>query len=47
MYDRSSSATYIYSVKLDMFASKKKSYDAIPPSPSNAALDYHFKRAAY
>ena len=42
MYDRSSSATYIDRVRLDMFACKQKSYDAIPP-----ALDYHIKRAAY
>ena len=42
MYDRSSSATDIDSIRLDMFACKQKSYDAIPP-----ALNYHIKRAAY
>ena len=30
MYDRSSSATDIDSVRLDMFACKQKSYEAIP-----------------
>ena len=45
MYDRSSSATDIDSVRLDMFARKQKSYYAIPPT--SAALDYHTKRAAY
>ena len=34
MYDRSSSVTDIDSVRLDMFASKQKSYDALPaPQP--------------
>ena len=45
MYDRSSSATDIDGVRLDMFARKQKSYDAIPPT--NAALEYHIKRASY
>ena len=45
MYDRSSSATDIDSVRLDMFAHKQKSYYAIPPT--NAALEYHIKRASY
>ena len=45
MYDRSSSATDIDSVRLYMFARKQKSYDTIPPT--SAALDYHTKRAAY
>ena len=45
MYDRTSSATNIECVKLDMVARKQKSYDAIPPT--SATLDYHTKRAAY
>ena len=45
MYDRSSSATDIDSVRLDKFAHKQKSYDAIPLT--NAALEYHIKRASY
>ena len=45
VYDRSSSTTDIDSIRLDMFARKQKSYDAIPPT--SAALDYHTKRAAY
>ena len=44
MYNRSSSATDIDSVRLDMF-DHKQSYDAIPPT--NAALDYIIKQAAY
>ena len=45
MYERSSSTTDIDSVRLDMIARKKKSYDAIPPT--NATLDYHIKRASH
>ena len=45
MYDRSSSATDIDSVRLDMFARKQNSYDAI--LPTSAPLYYHTKRAAY
>ena len=45
MYDRSSTATDIDSVRLDMFARKQKSYDAI--HQTSAALDYHTKHAAY
>ena len=45
MYDRSSSATDIYNVRLDMFARKQKAYDAKPQT--SAALDYHTKPAAY
>ena len=43
MYDRSSSATDIDSVRLDM--ASPSDHDAIPPA--SAALDYHTKRAAY
>ena len=45
IYDGSSSATDIDSVKLDTYARKQKSYDAI--HPTSAALDYHTQRAAY
>lgn len=45
MYDRSSSATDIDSVRLDLFARKQRAYDAIPPT--RAALVEHVKRAAY
>ena len=45
MYDRSSSATNVDSVRLDMFARKQTSYDAI--SPNSAALVQLIKRAAY
>ena len=45
MYDRSSSATDIDSVRLDMFSRKQKSCVAIPPT--SAALEYHIKRASY
>ena len=45
MYDRSSAATDIDSVRLDLFAHKQKSYDAIPPTI--AAFEYHIKRASY
>lgn len=45
MYDRSSQATDIDAVRLDMFARKQRSYDTIPPT--RAALVQHSKRAAY
>ena len=45
MYDRSSSAIDIDSVRLYIFARKQKSYDAIPPT--SAAMDFHTKRTAY
>ena len=45
MYDRSSSATCVNEARLDLFARKQKSYDAIPPT--RAALKEHAKRAAY
>ena len=32
MYDRSSQATYIDAVRLDMFARKQRLYDTIPPT---------------
>ena len=45
MYDKSSSATDIDSVRLDLFARKQRAYDAIPTT--STALEYHTKRAAY
>ena len=45
MYDRSSQATDIDAVRLDMFAKKERSYVAIPST--RAALVQHTKRAAY
>ena len=45
MFNRSRSATDVDSVRLDMFAGKQESYDAI--RPTSAALDYQTKRAAY
>ena len=45
MYDRSSEATDIDAVRLDMFARKQRSYETIPPT--KAALVQHTKRAAY
>ena len=45
MYDTSSTATDIDSVRLDLFASKQRACDAIPTT--SAALKYHTKRAAY
>ena len=45
MYDRSSEATDIDDVRLDMFARKQRSYEMIPPT--QAALVQHTKRAAY
>ena len=45
MYDKCCSATDIDSVRLDIFARKQKSYDAI--LPTSAAMDYHTKCAAY
>ena len=45
MCDKSSTATDIDSVRLDLFARKQRAYDAIPTT--SAALEYHTKRAAY
>ena len=45
MYDKSSTATDIDSVRLDLFARKQRAYDAIPTT--SAALEYHTKHAAY
>jgi hypothetical protein len=45
MYDRSTSAADIDSVRLDIFARKKRLCDAI--TPTQAALKQHTKRATY
>lgn len=45
MYDRSSAASSVDEARLDLFARKQRSYDAIPPT--RAALMEHAKRAAY
>ena len=45
MYDRSSGATCVNDARLDLFARKQRSYDAIPPT--RAALEEHVKRATY
>ena len=45
MYDRSSAATGVDETRLDLFARKQRSYDAL--SPTRAALMEHTKRAAY
>eukprot|EP00745_Piridium_sociabile_P026549 TRINITY_DN4240_c0_g1_i3.p1 TRINITY_DN4240_c0_g1~~TRINITY_DN4240_c0_g1_i3.p1 ORF type:complete len:1496 (-),score=398.92 TRINITY_DN4240_c0_g1_i3:837-5324(-) len=45
LYDRSSAATGVDEARLDLFARKQRSYDAIPPT--RAALMEHAKRAAY
>ena len=45
MYDRSSTAVSVDEARLDMFARKQRSYEAIPPT--RAALLQHTKRAAY
>lgn len=45
MYDRSSAATDVNEARLDLFARKQRSYDAIPPTRD--ALREHSKRAAY
>ena len=45
MYDRFSEATEIGAVRLDMFARKQRSYEAVPPT--QAAVVQHIKRAAY
>ena len=42
MYDKSSIANDIDSVRLDLFARKQRAYDAIPTT--SAALEYHTKR---
>ena len=45
MYDRSSATIHVNNARLDLFAHKQRSYDAIPPT--QAALKEHSKRAAY
>ena len=45
MYDKNSTMDKVEEVRLDMFARKQRSYDAIPPT--NAALKQHIKRSAY
>ena len=45
MYDRSSTADGVDEARLDLFARKQRSYEAIPPT--RAALIQHTKRAAY
>ena len=45
MYDRSSAASGVNVARLDLFACKQKTYDAIPPT--RAALREHAKCAAY
>ena len=45
MYDRSSAASCVNEARLDLFARKQRTYDAIPPT--RAALRSHAKRAAY
>ena len=45
MYDRYSTTTCVNDARLDLFARKQRSYEAIPPTES--ALLQHNKRAAY
>ena len=45
MYGRSSEATCANDARLDLFARKQRSFDAIPPT--QAALKEHVKRSAY
>ena len=45
MYDKSSEAAGVDDARLDLFARKQRSYEAIPPT--KAALLQHVKRAAY
>ena len=45
MYDRSSTAKHVDEARLELFARKQKSYEAIPPT--QAALLQHTKRAAF
>ena len=45
IYDRSSADTRVNDVRLNLFARKQRTYDAIPPTQS--ALKLHSKRAAY
>ena len=45
MYDRSSAASCVNEARLDHFARKQRTYDAIPPT--TAALREHAKHAAY
>jgi len=45
MYDRSNAASCVNEARLDHFARKQRTYDAIPPT--TAALREHAKRAAY
>ena len=45
MYDRSSTFTTVNDARLDLFARKQRSYQAIPPT--RASLEKHAQRAAY
>ena len=45
MYDRSSSTENVDDARLELFAKKQRSYEAIPPT--HAALAQHTRRAAY
>ena len=45
MYDRSSSTEAVDDARLELFARKQRSYEAIPPT--RAALVQHIRRAAY
>ena len=45
MYDRSSTTEAVDEARLDLFARKQRSYDAIPPT--QAALIQHTRRATY
>ena len=45
MYDRSSSTVAVGDARLELFARKQRSYDAI--LPTRAALVQHIRRAAY
>ena len=45
LYDRSSAASGVDEARLELFARKQRSYDAIPPT--RGALREHAKRAAY
>ena len=45
MFDRSTAASCVNEARLDHFARKQRTYDAIPPT--RAAFREHGKRAAY
>ena len=45
MYDKNSTMDKVDEARLDLFARKQRSYDAIPPT--SAALIQHVKRSAY